>query len=56
MLGLMSVTSMLDREVYTYAEVDRLIGLRGGTARRWINGYQRGGRSYDPILATPARD
>jgi uncharacterized protein (DUF433 family) len=52
----MSVTSMLDREVYVYADVDRLIGLRGGTARRWINGYERGGRSYDPILRVAPRD
>jgi uncharacterized protein (DUF433 family) len=41
---------MLDREVYIYAEVDRLIGLHGGTARRWINGYERGGKVYEPIL------
>lgn len=37
----MSVTSMLDREVYVYAEVDKLIGLPAGTAKRWINGYER---------------
>lgn len=37
----MPVTSMLDREVYLYAEVDKLIGLAAGTARRWINGYKR---------------
>jgi uncharacterized protein (DUF433 family) len=47
---------MLDREVYTYAEVDRLVGLLGGTARRWINGYQRGGKSYDPILRLERED
>lgn len=41
---------MLDREVYVYTEVDRLIGLRSGTARRWINGYERAGKLYDPIL------
>ncbi|WP_018180754.1 DUF433 domain-containing protein [Jongsikchunia kroppenstedtii] len=48
--------SLLDREVYLYAEVDRLIGLASGTARRWINGYTRGGRSYDPILREDARN
>ncbi len=48
MLADMSVLSMLDRDVYLYSEVDRLIGLRGGTARRWINGYERGGKQYDP--------
>jgi uncharacterized protein (DUF433 family) len=39
-----------------YAEVDRLIGLPGGTARRWINGYERSGRVYDPILRLKPRD
>lgn len=52
----MTVTSMLDREVYVYAEVDRLIKLRGGTARRWINGYERSGKSYAPILRVTPRD
>ncbi|OBB20746.1 hypothetical protein A5761_04385 [Mycolicibacterium setense] len=56
MLARMSVTSMLDREVYVYAEVDRLIGLHGGTARRWINGYARGGVVYEPILRVEPRD
>lgn len=56
MLATVTVTSMLDREVYLYAEVDRIVGLRSGTARRWINGYQRGGRRYEPILRVTARD
>lgn len=56
MLARMAATSMLDREVYVYAEVDRLIGLRGGTARRWINGYERSGKVYDPILRVKPRD
>lgn len=56
MLARMSVVAILDHEVYVYAEVDRLIGLRGGTARRWINGYRRGGRFYDPILRVSPRE
>lgn len=56
MLTTMSVTSMLDREVYVFAEVDRLIKLRGGTARRWLNGYERDGKAYDPILRVTPRD
>ena len=56
MLADMSVTSMLDREVYVYSEVDRLIGLHGGTARRWINGYERAGTAYEPILRIVPRD
>lgn len=45
-----TVTSLLDREIYLYSDVDRLVGLRPGTARRWINGYRRGGKTYEPIL------
>lgn len=56
MLARMSVAAMLDREVYLYAEVDHLIGLSAGTARRWINGYRSGGTTYDPILRVAPRD
>jgi len=56
MLADMSVLSMLDHDVYLYAEVDRIVGLRSGTGRRWINGYQRSGKQYDPILRTEPRD
>ncbi len=45
-----TVTNLLYRDVYLYNEVDRLTGLRAGTARRWINGYSRNGRDYAPIL------
>lgn len=43
-------SSMLDRAIYSYADVDRLVGLHAGTARRWLEGYERGGRFYDPVL------
>lgn len=56
MLAHMSVSSVLDREAYVYPEVDRLVGLRSGTARRWINGYQRGAKFYGPILRVVPRD
>jgi uncharacterized protein (DUF433 family) len=45
-----SVVPLLDRAVYLYSEVDRIVGLRAGTARRWINGYERAGRFYEPIV------
>lgn len=44
------VVSMLDRPVYSYAETDRLLRLTPGTARRWIDGYARGGREYQPVV------
>ncbi|MFC9980392.1 DUF433 domain-containing protein [Gordonia sp. NPDC127522] len=52
----MTVTNVLHRDVYLYNEVDRLTGLRAGTARRWINGYSRNGRDYAPILREQRRD
>lgn len=42
--------SLLDRAIYSYADVDRLVGLHAGTSRRWLEGYERGGRFYDPVL------
>lgn len=41
---------LLDREIYSYADVDRLVGVRSGTARRWLEGYQRSEKFYDPVL------
>lgn len=43
-------TSMLDRAIYSYSDVDRLVGVHSGTAKRWLEGYSRAGRFYDPIL------
>jgi uncharacterized protein (DUF433 family) len=50
------VVSMLDRPVYGYAEVDRLLRLTPGTAKRWINGYQREGRWYEPVIRETPTD
>lgn len=44
------LTSLLDRAIYSYADVDRLVGLHAGTARRWLEGYVRQSRFYDPVL------
>ena len=46
--------SLLERPVYTFREVDRLLGLNHGTARRWIDGYTRNGRAYSPIVREEA--
>jgi hypothetical protein len=29
-------TPLLERAIYSYADVDRLVGVRAGTARRWL--------------------
>ncbi|QDZ15910.1 DUF433 domain-containing protein [Humibacter ginsenosidimutans] len=42
--------SLLDRAIYSYSDVDRLVGLHAGTARRWLEGYERAGRYYEPVL------
>lgn len=45
-----NVISLVDRPTYGMGQVDKLLGLRGGTARRWIDGYDRGGRHYPPVI------
>jgi uncharacterized protein (DUF433 family) len=40
----------LERPVYGMTEVDALLSLSSGTARRWIDGYERRGRHYDPVV------
>ena len=40
----------LDRPTYGYGDVDSLLKLTPGTARRWIDGYERGGRAYPPVV------
>jgi len=45
-------SSLLDRAIYSYSDVDRLVGLHAGTARRWLDGYTRGRTFYDPVLRT----
>ncbi|TDV45469.1 DUF433 domain-containing protein [Actinophytocola oryzae] len=50
------VVWLMDRPVYTYPQVDRMLTLTKGTAMRWLNGYRRDGVSYAPILRTePSR-
>lgn len=50
MLAVMETTSILDWEMYPMSEADELLGLTRGTARRWIDGYRRGSRHYEPII------
>lgn len=44
------VVDLLERPVYGLLQVDRLLGLRSGTARRWIDGYRRGSKEYPPVV------
>lgn len=42
--------SLLNRPTYGFPEVDSLLSLSPGTARRWIDGYERDGNWYDPVV------
>lgn len=46
------LVTLLDRPVYGMGQVDHLLRLPGGTARRWIDGYDRGGKHYQPVVRT----
>lgn len=50
------VVSLMERPVYTYPQVDRLLSLSNGTASRWLNGYRRAGNDYEPILRPSKAD
>src|SRR5262249_36101261 len=49
-IGSVSAVSVLERRVYVMSDVDLFLGLPSGTARRWIDGYSRGGRTYGPVI------
>ena len=44
------LVSLLDREVYVFSQVDRLLNIASGTAKRWIDGYERRGQRYEPLV------
>jgi uncharacterized protein (DUF433 family) len=44
------IVDLLDRPVYGFGQVDHILGLTPGTTRRWIDGYTRGNRSYEPVV------
>ncbi len=44
------VINLLDRPTYGFNQADTLLRLRPGTARRWIDGYERGGKRYPPVV------
>lgn len=46
----MAEITYLERPVYDFGAIDSLLGLTAGTARRWIDGYERRGRLYEPVV------
>lgn len=51
-MSAIKVVDLQDRPVYGFAQVDRILGLKPNTSQRWIDGYQRGGKSYPPVVRT----
>ncbi len=49
-----TIADLLERPVYAIPQVDGLLGLNPGTARRWIEGYRRGSKAYPPIVRIEA--
>lgn len=41
---------ILERGIYGMSQVDRLLELPAGTARRWIDGYERAGKRYASVI------
>jgi len=46
----MSDSDLLSTPTYGMAQVDRILRLSSGTARRWIDGYERDGHFYLPVV------
>lgn len=46
----MTFTSILDRPVYGVLEAAGLLGLRADRARAWLDGYERRGAQYAPVI------
>jgi uncharacterized protein (DUF433 family) len=50
MLHMSNVIHLEDRPVYGFGQIDHILGLKAGTSERWIDGYQRGGKTYPPVV------
>lgn len=50
MQGVMNALSILERPVYGVAEAADLLGLRAARARAWLDGYDRSGKLYPPVI------
>jgi uncharacterized protein (DUF433 family)/transposase len=46
----MTALAYLERPVYGFPEIDVILGLSNGTAQRWIDGYERRGKEYQPVV------
>ena len=46
----MAAPTTLERPVYGMSQAARLLGLRTDALRRWIDGYDRAGTTYAPVI------
>lgn len=44
------VVDLLDRPTYGFSQIDGILGIKPGTAARWIDGYDRHGKHYEPVI------
>ncbi|PSK90181.1 uncharacterized protein (DUF433 family) [Murinocardiopsis flavida] len=49
------MTSVLEREMYPEAEAARLLGVAQSTLHYWLEGDERAGKSYPPIIRESPR-
>jgi uncharacterized protein (DUF433 family) len=50
MHGVTKAPSILERPVYGVSEAAGLLGLRSDRARAWLDGYERSGVRYPPVI------
>ena len=50
MIAIAMSVSVLDKEIFSEAEAARLLRVAQGTLNYWLNGGQRRGRTYAPII------
>jgi uncharacterized protein (DUF433 family) len=48
--GMGDVVDLLDRPTYGFSQIDAILGIKSGTAARWIDGYDRHGKHYQPVI------
>jgi uncharacterized protein (DUF433 family) len=51
----MTSVSVLDREMYSEAEAARLLGVAQNTLNYWLEGGERRGKSYPPVIRPEPR-
>jgi uncharacterized protein (DUF433 family) len=44
------LSKLVDFEIYSVAEAARLLGISAAKVTRWLDGYQRAGRTYPPVV------